>query len=214
MAYFFGTSGENDTGVVALPPAMVTGIKVTSPAASAITLAWDPVPDAARYNIYRAPTQTAALSPLGSSSTEAFTDTAVAQNAVYYYTVAPVNADGKEGVRVQGAFAYAATHYPLPTYSSSYKMNLPGNAKHYYRLAVSAGQSYTITWENGNSQNANNDVRCSAWQNDGTAIFTNAYNGYTSPGNFTATAAGYVTVEMRDASGGTAYDYQIYYWGN
>jgi hypothetical protein len=191
---------------------MVTGIKVTSPAASSIALAWDPVLDAASYNIYRAPTQTAALSFLGPSSSPAFTDSAVASNAVYYYTVAPVNADGKEGVRVQGAFAYAADHYPLSTYSSSYKMNLPGNAKHYYRLAVSAGQSYTITCENGSSQNADFYIRCAAWQNDGTTIFTNAYEVYTSPRNFTATAEGYVTVEVRSPYSSNAYDYQIYYW--
>jgi hypothetical protein len=91
-------------------------------------------------------------------------------------------------------------------------MSLPGNAKHYYRLAVSAGQSYTITWENGSSGNADSYVRCSAWQNDGTAIFTGERYGYTSPKVFTAAMSGYVTVEIANASGSTSYDYQVYYY--
>jgi fibronectin type 3 domain-containing protein len=211
MAYFFGTSGENDTSVAALPPAPVTGITVTVPSKTSITLEWNSVSDAVSYNIYQSTTQTAAPGLVGSSNSPAFTDTDVADGASYYYTIAPVNADGKEGVRVQGAFAYAAAHYALSTYSSSYKINLPAGSKHYYRLPVSAGLSYTITWENGSSQNANGNVECTAWQNDGTAIFTNAYNGYTSPKAFTATAAGYVTVEVKNTSGSNSYDYQIYY---
>jgi hypothetical protein len=91
-------------------------------------------------------------------------------------------------------------------------MSLSGGQKHYFRLPVTAGQGYTITWEDGNNQNANYyDVRCSAWQNDGTEIFSNANNGYTSPRVFTATATGFITVEVRNASSSTAYDYKIYH---
>jgi hypothetical protein len=91
-------------------------------------------------------------------------------------------------------------------------MNLPAGSKHYYRLPVSAGQTYIITWEDGSSKDADGSVDCTAWQNDGTAIFTNVSYGYTSPRAFTATTAGYVTVEVKNTNSSTAYDYQIYYF--
>jgi hypothetical protein len=210
MAYCLITNGESDAGVVALPPAPVTGMRVTSPSPSTITLAWDSVAGATGYNIYRAPTRTAALGLIGSSAAASFLDTSVAANASYYYALAAVNADGREGVQIQGTFAFAVLHYGLPSYSGGL-INLPGGQKHYFRLPVTAGQGYTITWQNGSSQNADYYVRCSAWQNDGTEIFSNAYYGYDSPKVFTATVTGYVTVEVRNASSSTAYDYQIYH---
>jgi fibronectin type 3 domain-containing protein len=215
MAYCYGITGaNNDIGVVALPPAMVTGIKVTTPGASAITLGWDSVADAVSYNIYHSSSQSAAPGKIGSSVSASFTDDAVSIGVNYYYTIAPVNADGKEGVWVQGAFAYAAPHYSLPTLSSSQTTNLYPNTKDYYRIAVSAGQRITITWQDGNNQNASNYIRVSSWQNDGTAIFTGASYGYTSPKEFTVTGAGYVTVEVNNSSSSTSYDYQIYYFAN
>jgi hypothetical protein len=210
MAYCLITNGESDAGVVALPPAPVTGMKVTNPSPSAITLAWDSAAGAAGYHIYRATTRTAALGLIGSGAAASFQDTGVAANASYYYAVAAVNADGREGVRIQGTFAFAVLHYGLPSYSGGL-MNLSGGQKRYFRLPVTAGQDYTITWEDGSGDNAGYYVQCSAWQNDGTEIFTNAYNGYTSPKVFTATATGFVTVEVRNASGSTAYDYKIYH---
>jgi fibronectin type 3 domain-containing protein len=210
MAYCLRTNGENDTGIVPLPPASVSGLKVTpAPTQTAISLSWDSVPGAARYNIYRSPTQTGDPGLLGSSDSTSFTDTLVAQGASYYYTIAAENADGREGVWVQGAFGYAEPHYEISAYSGSYQLNLSPGGKHYYRLAVTQGQGYTITWQDGNNQNSDYYIRCSAWQNDGTQIFNNANNGYTSPKVFTATMSGYVTVEVRNTHS-VSLDYQIY----
>jgi fibronectin type 3 domain-containing protein len=210
MAYCLRTNGETDTGVAALPPEKVSGFTVTSPGTSSISLSWNPVSGAVRYNMYRSTTQTGAAGLLGNSGSTAYTDSSVAAGASYYYTIAPVNADGREGVRVQGAFAFAASHYPLPDYSGSSLMNLGAGQKHYYRFSVNAGQGYMITWENGSSGNADYYVRCSAWQNDGTAIFTNSYEGYTSPKVFTASTGGYVTVEIENRNSSTSYNYKIY----
>jgi fibronectin type 3 domain-containing protein len=211
MAYCLRTNGEADTGVAALPPASVTGIKVSNPSVSSISLAWNSLPDAVKYNIYRSTTKTATPGLLGSSDSPAFTDNNIGANTPsYYYTIAPVNADGKEGVWVQGAFAFAALHYPLPNYSSSQLMNIATGSKHYYRFEVTARQDITITWENGSSQNADWYIRCAAWQNDGTEIFTNATNGYTSPKVFTAATAGFITVEVSNVHGSASLNYQIY----
>jgi hypothetical protein len=131
---------------------------------------------------------------------------------MYYYTVKGVNTSGSSPDSNM-AFSCAASHYALPNYSSSQTTNLYSNAKDYYRLAVSTGQRITITWQDGNNQNASGYLRVSAWQNDGTSIFNEEWggNGYTSPREFTVTEAGYVTVEVKNISGSTGYDYQIYY---
>jgi fibronectin type 3 domain-containing protein len=214
MAYCFRKSDTPDAGVVALPPAMVDGIKVTSPAASSIALSWDAVSDAASYNIYRSPTQTGTPGILGYSNSTDYTDISVASGANYYYTIAPVNADGKEGVWVQGTFAYAVSHFNLPDYSSSTLTSLSAGSKHYYRLAVNAGDGITITWQNGNNQNTDGNLRVSVWQNDGTKVFNDdaysARGGYTNPLVFDATMAGYVTVEVRNGHNSNGYDYKIY----
>jgi hypothetical protein len=185
-------------------------MRVSAPAPSSITLGWNPVPDAVKYNIYRSPAGAAPVL-LGSSNAPSYTDSAVSAGAAYYYTLAPVNAGGKEGVWVQGAFAYAASHFALQDYSSSPLMHLPAGSKHYYRFALNAGQNITVTWENGGSQNADANVLCSAWQNDGTAIFTGRRDGYTAPQAFTAAVTGYITVVVENGSGFTGYDYRIYY---
>jgi hypothetical protein len=91
-------------------------------------------------------------------------------------------------------------------------MNLPAGSKHYYRLAVTAGQGITIIWENGSSQNADYSVQCTAWENDGTQIINRAPNGYTSPKVLTITSAGYITVEVGNWSSSTSYNYKIYYY--
>jgi hypothetical protein len=129
---------------------------------------------------------------------------------MYYYTVRGVNTSGSSPDSNM-AFACAASHYALPNHSSSQTTNLYPKVKAYYRLAVSAGDRITITWQDGNNQNASSYIYVSAWQNDGTEIFRSVRNGYTSPREFTVTEAGYVTVEVNNDSGSTGYDYQIYY---
>jgi fibronectin type 3 domain-containing protein len=212
MAYCLRKNSEDDTGVVALPPAKVTNIKVTDPSVSSITLGWDTSLGAVSYNIYRSATKDATPGLLGTSTVSSYNDTTVNSGISYYYTVAPVNAGGKEGARVDMAFAYAALHYGLPTNSSSLQMmTIPASSRHYYRLSVAAGQNITITWENGSSQNADYNVQCSAWQNDGTQIMNRQTSGYTSPKGFNTTSGGFVTVEVGNWSSSNSYNYKIYY---
>jgi hypothetical protein len=149
---------------------------------------------------------------MGFSDTLSYTDSTVSPGVDYYYTVGPVNTDGREGARVQGAFAYAASYYTLPTYLSSQTTNLASSSKDYYRLSVSKGDNITITWQDGNNQHASGALYVSAWQNDGTEIFKNVnWGGYTAPRAFSVTEAGYLTVEVQNGSDSTSYNYQIYY---
>jgi uncharacterized repeat protein (TIGR02543 family) len=207
------TSGttSGDDGTLPLPPAKPTGLVVSSSSSGSVSLSWNTIANAYSYDVYRANTKTSALARIGTNITgTSWTDSTVSAGVMYYYTVRGVNTSGSSPDSNM-AFACAASHYALPSYSSPQTINLYPNTKHYYRLAVSAGQWITITWQNGSNANVNSDIRVSAWQNDGTAIFTGEWSGYTSPKAFAVTGAGYVTVEVNNSSGSTGYNYQIYY---
>jgi hypothetical protein len=211
MAYCYGTNGNIDTGVVPLPPVSVTGFKVYSATSSALHLSWNSVSEAVRYNIYRANTQTSSYGKIGESTSTSYTDEQVGSGAAYFYTIAAVNAGGLEGVKRQDAFAITRSHYNLSNYSSSQLMTIEAGAYHYYRLAVTSGEQYTVTWENGSAGDSDYYyTRAAAWQNNGTSIFINAANGYTSPKVITASSDGYITVEIKNTHSSNSYNYKVY----
>jgi len=214
--YFYGSDGVVDSGTVALPPYKISAFRVSSPNQSSITLTWDSVSDAAKYNIYRANIQTGTPGKIGESNTTSYTDNQVSEGASYWYTITAVNANGLEGCRFQGAFGFAASHYTLSYYNGAQILSLTASGKHYYRLAVTQGNSYTIEWQNGNNQAISDYIhfRVVAYQNNGTQIFNRDSwnsNGYTNPSVFTATYTGFVTIMVSNESS-AAQNYQIYYY--
>jgi uncharacterized protein (DUF427 family) len=190
-----------------------SNLKITRPGETEIALSWSAVNNAAKYKIFRLTNDIPSYYYLNDAFAASYTDTAVTAGSSYYYKVSAV-VNGMETGESAVVFGFALPHFRLPANSSpdSYPINLPANSKHYYRLVVSAGQSYVIAWEDGSGHNAGSYVQCSAWQNDGTLIFADAQSGYTSPKIFTATATGYVTVEVKNTSGSSSYDYQVYYF--
>jgi len=216
--YCYGSSEIVDSGTVALPPYKVNAFWVSSPNPSSIILTWDSVSDGVKYNIYRANTQTGTPGKIGESNGTSYTDYQVADGASYWYTIAAVNAEEREGCRFQGAFGYAALHYTLSYYSSTQILSLATGGKHYYRLAVTKDDSYTIEWQNGNNQNITvQSFKVTAYQNNGTQIFhrdswySGQRDGYTNPAVFIADATGFVTILVANDSG-SAQNYQIYYY--
>jgi subtilisin len=73
------------------PPAQVTGLTVDSVSSSSLNLAWNPVGDAAKYNIYRDDIQVA------TTTTPAYTDTGLEASTTYEYKVTAVDIAGNEG---------------------------------------------------------------------------------------------------------------------
>jgi fibronectin type 3 domain-containing protein len=203
---------QSGGGTIDYPPVMPTGLVVSSVYSGSITLSWNSVPTATSYNVYRSNTQTGAEAKINTSPVigTSYTDN-VPAGAAYYYQVVGVNSSG-ESPRSDGAFAYAVSHYALSYYSSAQTLLLTAGSKHYYRLEVTKGNSYTIEWQNGNGQNAHDWIRVAAYQNNGTTIFSGAYQGYTNPRVFTATITGFVTVEAWNHYGSDNYNYQIYYY--
>jgi hypothetical protein len=211
----WSSSGETASGTAAVTIATIEAeipsnlTVVLSPDKTGLELSWYTVKNAASYKVYRS-TNGIYYSYLADTAFASYRDTSVTAGSSCYYAVSAV-VNGQETQKSAAAFGFVTPHFRLPAHSDSYPINLPAGSKHYYRLAVSAGQSYTITWQDGNGKDAGYYIQCTAWQNDGTAIFTNVSSGYTSPKIFTAAAAGYVTVEVRNTSSSTSYDYQIYY---
>jgi len=212
--YCYGSSETSDAGTVALPPYQVTAFRVSAPSQNSITLTWDSVSDAVAYNIYRANTQNGTPGKIGESSSTSYTDNQVPSGNSFWYTIAAVNADGREGSRFQGAFGYAASHYTLTYYNSTQTLSLAASGKHYYRLAVTKDASYTIEWQNGNNQSTPRYFRVTAYQNNGTQIFARdgwSSNDYSNPAVFTANATGFVTILVANDTSASQ-NYQIYYY--
>jgi fibronectin type 3 domain-containing protein len=105
--YFYNVAANNGAGVspdsnevsvspgpaAAAPPAP-TGL-AANPADSSIDLTWNPSAGAAGYSVYRGTAPGAeGATPVGTTTTDGFTDTGLANGTGYYYTVAASNAAG------------------------------------------------------------------------------------------------------------------------
>jgi fibronectin type 3 domain-containing protein len=211
------TQGSGGT----LPPTAPTGLKVTSPSSSGISLSWNEVSGASGgYKVYRANTSTANYVLIDPNSTTAtsFTDTTITSGTSYYYKVTALNANG-ESPKSAAAFAFATGYNEMPYFSGKQVVYMPSEAKHYYRIAVTSGTSYTVEWQDEASHDGTTVTsrisycRVSAWQNDGTSIFSNANTGYTNPRTFTASSTGYVTVQVVP-NGSASGNYAVYYFQN
>ena len=206
---------QSGSGSIDYPPVMPTGLVVSSVSSGSITLTWNSVSTAASYNVYRSNTLNGTEAKLNTVTDTSYTDN-VPAGAAYYYKVTGVNSSG-ESPKTAGAFAYAVSHYTLSYYASTQTFLLVAGAKHYYRLAVTQGSSYTIEWQDGNNQNTPRSFGVDAYQNNGTLIFSRPANyysdatGYTNPSVFTATATGFVTIEVYNNTGNSQ-NYQIYYY--
>jgi len=205
-------TSSSSGGTIDNPPTQPSGLVVSSASSGSITLSWNSVSTANSYNIYRSNSQTGAAGKVATVTGTSYTNN-VPAGAAYYYTVAGENSSG-ESPKSNMAFAYAADHYSLSYFSGAPLRSITSGAKHYYRLAVTQGVSYTIEWQNGSNQNASRNLDVIAYQNNGTQIFSRgyySYDGYTNPSVFTATATGFVTVEVKN-NDANSQNYQIYYY--
>jgi hypothetical protein len=207
---------QSGGGVIEYPPIMPTGLVVSTASLGSISLTWNSVSTATTYNVYRAYTQTGTPAKINTVTGTSCTDN-VPAGAAYYYTVIAVNSSG-ESPRSVVAFAFAVSHYPLSNYNSAQILALANNNKHYYRLAVIKDTSYTITWQDGENKDIPGPywgddpiITVTAYQNDGSQIFSRNSGGYTNPAVFTATATGFVTLVV-EYTRGTSQNYQIYYY--
>jgi hypothetical protein len=95
-----GGGGGGDT----TPPAKVTGLSVSVASSSQLNLTWtaNTEPDLNHYNVYRGTTQGFAVTPgtttpVGTPTTNSFSNTGLAASTTYYYKVAAVDNAGNIG---------------------------------------------------------------------------------------------------------------------
>ncbi|MGG1514591.1 polysaccharide lyase family 8 super-sandwich domain-containing protein [Paenibacillus oryzisoli] len=102
--YYYKAAAMNNNGLssystvasgwtVAAPP---SGLKVVNIAGASITLAWNEVPGATEYQLYRSSSLTGEYQPLTGPSviTATYTDLGIAEGTNYYYKVAAMNPGG------------------------------------------------------------------------------------------------------------------------
>ncbi len=97
-----GAGLPSNTAAATTPPGQVTGLSAVPQSASAIALSWTAVAGASTYSVFRG------VSLVGTVAGTAFTDTALAANTLYSYTVA-ANGTGGQGV---ASVASSATTLP------------------------------------------------------------------------------------------------------
>jgi len=105
-SYFYKVSAYDSEGEGALSdfavgstlsstgaPASPTGLAVSSPTVSSLTLSWNVVTGATGYRLYRSATSGGAYSQIGSDITSGttYTNTGLAANTTYYYKVSAYN---------------------------------------------------------------------------------------------------------------------------
>jgi len=111
----YGSDGEgsksDEVSAVTLP-AVPTNVTAAVNSANSITISWSLVASATGYNIYRGTASSGDYALVGSSETDAYTDTDLAANTAYYYKVAAVNGGGEGS---QSGYASATTMLATPT---------------------------------------------------------------------------------------------------
>ncbi len=117
-------------------PAVPANLTATGGIAS-VSLSWDTVADATSYRVYRANTPNGTLSRIASNTTiteTTYTDTGLANNAAYRYTVRAVNAVGESASSTETS----ATTRPLPV--------APANLTATPSAAAGNGEA-TLSWD-------------------------------------------------------------------
>lgn len=129
-------------------PAVPTGLAATLVSTTGLTLNWTASSGATSYNVYRSTVQTGPfITPVGTATTNSYTDTGLTASTTYYYEVAAVNSAGASA----NSSALSATTSAPSAYTSPYStmylrgdMNTPS-------VWVSLSNSMTLvandTWQ-------------------------------------------------------------------
>jgi hypothetical protein len=200
------------TVTVASPDMIPRGLTVIKPGLNSIQLAWSFMSSINQYTIKRS-TNGNSYEQVVTTSSTTFTDTSVTTGTSYFYQISTDNINSQDIV-----FAFAEDYFNMPTFAQKRLIPITVN-NHYYRFPVISGQPYKITWQNENGEDAGGPgnwqsgawgIVVTAWQNDGTSIFNDVYDGFTKPREFLAKCTGYVTVKVQNRRQANIYLYQIF----
>ena len=102
-----------------VPPVAPTISSVSAVASNRVTVYWNTVSGATRYDLYRSTTSTRPSSPYKTNVTSPYTDTAVTAGTRYYYWVAAVNSAGTSFSAYKSAVCIGPPATPVISVSST-----------------------------------------------------------------------------------------------
>ncbi|MEO8806271.1 MAG: hypothetical protein ABI433_09320, partial [Burkholderiaceae bacterium] len=138
-----GASSSGSSTAPSNAPAAPTGVVVTAGDGQA-TIAWQSVPGASSYNIYRSTTPGLLGTKVGASATTSFVDTTAVNNTSYYYRVTADNAAGEGPTSTQSPGTTPSIPASAPSAPTAVTAT-PGNAQVTVAwTAVIGADSYNI----------------------------------------------------------------------
>jgi hypothetical protein len=188
-----------------------SSVSASAASSSSITVSWSSVSSASYYNVYRATSGYGTYEYIGYTYSTSYTDTGLSSGTSYYYKVSAYS--GSYGESSLSSYDYAATSssYTDISYNTWYTYSLPLGESQDYRIYVSSGYTYTITWEDSDSGYSSCDIVVSAsWQDSGSTIFNRADTELQK--SFYASSSGYVIVTVQGYSSAQYGNYRIRYY--
>jgi len=204
------------------------GLLVTPASSSSIDVTWTSSFGATEYSVYRSTSESGTYTEVKSVSAPvsvavSYNDTGLASFTRYYYKVSAKN---RYGESAQTGSVSALTfpgisgipYNPVGIVDLTagtwfdYHFYINENA-HWYRINVTAGQTYYIWCQDSDSGSTYYDfnAKVDAFYDGGTNIFYGADNTYTTPKSFNATTTGIVYIAVYARNYIDFGDYRIAY---
>jgi glycosidase len=125
------------------PPAAPGGLGVTDEGSLQVSVAWNAVAGAARYNVYRSPVTGGGYVLAGAASSTSFTDTDLRNGQLYFYVVKAVDGVGNESAASNEASA-------LPHYRIGWaNLQWPPSINHTISVTNRTPEIYGQVWIDG-----------------------------------------------------------------
>ena len=207
-------------------PSAPAGVNATATSSSSITVSWDPVSDAASYDVYY---------EIGSSTTKIFADnttgtsythTGLTANTTYYYYIKAKNSAGDESAYSSSTSLNSAT-----TWSSGYSSgpidlaydvwhtsSLSPGTVDLYRFYANVGTEYYVDWYDYDNSSFSADIKVGV-KREGSSSYTvevldsGNYDDRSSDDPFTiwfsTAVAGYYIIEVHGYSSNSSGSYRI-----
>jgi fibronectin type 3 domain-containing protein len=120
-------------------------LRVTASTSNSITLAWDTVPGAMSYKVYRSDTFYGTYTEVvGSPTSTTYTHTGLSPNTTYYYKVSAMNSAGVESAQSSYVSATTSSDIPVPSAPTGVTATASSTSITVSWYSVSGATSYKV----------------------------------------------------------------------
>jgi chitodextrinase len=197
-----------------LPPQAAMSISVVATPIPSCDISWNYVEGVTGYRLYRSSNPDSSYTEIADIENTSYTDTNVSASSTYYYQVAAYNANG-EGERSSSVSGTPPASSAITVLSNNAwtdgEITTSGDVK-WYSFTASARTSYQVWWNDSYQGNGTKslDIKVSAFEADGNAIFQTVDSGWTSPQTVSG-VTGTVYLQVQAWSAGDTGSYAIKY---